>query len=65
MEVIFRRDPMIYDGSRANNGWLQETPKPITNLCWDNAVLISPQPGEEVEVWSPATSSKSTSMGAR
>jgi len=42
MEVIFRRDPMIYDGSKANNGWLQETPKPITNLCWDNAVLISP-----------------------
>ncbi len=42
MEVIFRRDPLIYDGSKANNGWLQETPKPITNLCWDNAVLISP-----------------------
>ncbi len=39
---MFRRDPLIYDGSRANNGWLQETPKPITNLCWDNAVLISP-----------------------
>ncbi len=42
MEVIFRRDPLVYDGSRANNGWLQETPKPITNLCWDNAVFISP-----------------------
>ncbi len=42
MEVIFRRDPMVYDGSRANNGWLQETPKPISNLCWDNAILISP-----------------------
>jgi MoCo/4Fe-4S cofactor protein with predicted Tat translocation signal len=42
MEVMFRRDPLIYDGSKANNGWLQETPKPITNLCWDNAVLMSP-----------------------
>ena len=42
MEVIFRRDPLVYDGTRANNAWLQETPKPITNLCWDNAVLISP-----------------------
>jgi MoCo/4Fe-4S cofactor protein with predicted Tat translocation signal len=41
-EVMFRRDPMIYDGSRANNAWLQETPKPLINLCWDNAVLISP-----------------------
>jgi MoCo/4Fe-4S cofactor protein with predicted Tat translocation signal len=42
LEVMFRRDPLIYDGIKANNGWLQETPKPITNLCWDNAVLISP-----------------------
>src|SRR5271169_6131805 len=42
LEVMFRRDPMVYDGSRANNAWLQETPKPITNLCWDNAILISP-----------------------
>jgi len=41
-EIIFRRDPLVYDGSRANNAWLQETPKPITNLCWDNAILISP-----------------------
>jgi molybdopterin-containing oxidoreductase family iron-sulfur binding subunit len=42
MEVMFRRDPLIYDGSWANNAWLQETPKPIMNLCWDNAVLVSP-----------------------
>ena len=42
VEVIFRRDPMVYDGSRANNAWLQETPKPITQICWDNPVLISP-----------------------
>ena len=34
---MFRRDPMIYDGSFANNGWLQETPKPLNKLCWDNA----------------------------
>jgi MoCo/4Fe-4S cofactor protein with predicted Tat translocation signal len=47
MEVMFRRDPMIYDGSRANNGWLQETPKPISNLCWDNAVLISPNQAKQ------------------
>ncbi len=42
MEVIFRADPLIYDGSRANNAWLQETPKPVMNFCWDNGVLISP-----------------------
>jgi len=42
MEVIFRPDPLIFDGSRANNAWLQETPKPVMNFCWDNGVLISP-----------------------
>src|ERR1700682_4187958 len=30
LEVIFRPDPTIYDGRFANNGWLQELPKPIT-----------------------------------
>jgi len=50
MEVVFRRDPLIYDGSRANNSWLQETPKPITNLCWDNAVFISPNQAKKSEL---------------
>jgi MoCo/4Fe-4S cofactor protein with predicted Tat translocation signal len=42
LEVIFRPDPTIYDGRFANNGWLQELPKPVTKLTWDNAVLLSP-----------------------
>jgi MoCo/4Fe-4S cofactor protein with predicted Tat translocation signal len=42
MEVIFHPDPLIFDGSRANNAWLQETPKPVSNVCWENPVLISP-----------------------
>jgi molybdopterin-containing oxidoreductase family iron-sulfur binding subunit len=41
-EIIFRPDPMIYDGRFANNGWLQECPRPITMLTWDNAALMSP-----------------------
>jgi MoCo/4Fe-4S cofactor protein with predicted Tat translocation signal len=41
IEVIFRPDPSLYDGRYANLGWLQELPKPITNLSWDNAALIS------------------------
>ena len=43
LEVIFRPDPTIYDGRFANNGWLQELPKPITKLTWDNAAIISPR----------------------
>jgi molybdopterin-containing oxidoreductase family iron-sulfur binding subunit len=41
VEIIFRPDPNIYDGRLANVGWLQELPKPVTNLSWDNAAIIS------------------------
>jgi molybdopterin-containing oxidoreductase family iron-sulfur binding subunit len=41
-EIVFRNDPCVLDGRFANNGWLQELPKPITKLAWDNAVLVSP-----------------------
>jgi molybdopterin-containing oxidoreductase family iron-sulfur binding subunit len=42
LEIIFRPDPTIYDGRFANNGWLQELPKPLTKLTWDNAAMVSP-----------------------
>ncbi len=42
LEISFRNDPAVLDGRFANNGWLQELPKPITRLTWDNAVLVSP-----------------------
>src|SRR5262249_2571493 len=41
-ELIVRPDSAIYDGRFENNGWLQELPKPVTKLTWDNAALISP-----------------------
>src|SRR6185295_16191728 len=33
-EINFRNDPSVLDGRFANNGWLQELPKPITRLTW-------------------------------
>jgi len=41
VEIIFRPDPNVYDGRWANVGWLQELPKPVTNLSWDNAAIMS------------------------
>ena len=38
MEINFRRDPSVYDGQFSNNGWLQELPKPMTKMTWDNPV---------------------------
>lgn len=42
MEIVFEPDPSIWDGRYANNAWLQELPKPLTKLTWDNPALVSP-----------------------
>ncbi|MGA3091830.1 MAG: TAT-variant-translocated molybdopterin oxidoreductase [Terriglobales bacterium] len=50
VELNFRRDPSIYDGRFANNGWLQELPKPLTKLTWDNPVMIGPAMAERMKL---------------
>ena len=49
IELQFRADPTLFDGRFANNGWLQETPKPITLLTWDNAAIVSPATAEKLK----------------
>jgi molybdopterin-containing oxidoreductase family iron-sulfur binding subunit len=41
IEIAFKSDPSLFDGRYANVGWLQELPKQITSLSWDNAALMS------------------------
>jgi MoCo/4Fe-4S cofactor protein with predicted Tat translocation signal len=49
-ELVFAPDPGVYDGRFGNNGWLQEWPRPITRLTWDNAVLMSPETAKKLKV---------------
>lgn len=39
--VVFTESPTLGDGKYANNGFLQETPHPITKVTWDNTANIS------------------------
>jgi MoCo/4Fe-4S cofactor protein with predicted Tat translocation signal len=51
-EVILREDSHVLDGRYANNGWLQELPKPLSKITWDNAIHISPAMAQEIGVQS-------------
>jgi molybdopterin-containing oxidoreductase family iron-sulfur binding subunit len=69
-EAVFATHPTLYDGRFANNGWLQETPDPITRLTWDNAVLVGPggaealgvETGDNITVAAGGTTVESTVM---
>ncbi len=49
-ELNLRPDTSAYDGRFANNAWLQELPRPITKITWDNAVLLSPASAQKLDV---------------
>jgi molybdopterin-containing oxidoreductase family iron-sulfur binding subunit len=50
VELNIRRDPTIYDGQFSNNGWLQELPKPMSKLTWDNAVQVGPKMADRLQL---------------
>lgn len=37
-------------GKHGNNPWLQELPDPVSKVCWDNYVAISPKLSEELGI---------------
>ena len=49
-ELNIRPCPSLYDGRFANNGWLQELPKPLTKISWDNAAFLSAKTAEKLGV---------------
>lgn len=48
LEILFRPDTNIYDGRYANNSWLQELPKPLTTIAWDNVAIVSPATAKKI-----------------
>ncbi len=50
LQIVFEPDPTIWDGTFSNNAWLQELPKPISKLTWDNAAILSPATAQELEL---------------
>ncbi len=43
-------DPCVADGRHANNGWLQELPRPFTKLTWDNVAIVAPATAQALGV---------------
>jgi MoCo/4Fe-4S cofactor protein with predicted Tat translocation signal len=50
LDLLFRRDPLIWDGRFADNPWLLETPRPFTQLTWGNAALIAPATAQRLDL---------------
>jgi len=48
--LLLRPDPTVWDGRFASNAWLQELPKPIVKLTWDNALMLAPKTAERLKV---------------
>ena len=42
LAVVIRPDSALWAGHAANNAWLQELPKPLTKVVWDNLLTIAP-----------------------
>ncbi len=48
LELALCGDASVFDGRFANNAWLQELPRPITRLVWENAAMCSPGTAAEL-----------------
>jgi molybdopterin-containing oxidoreductase family iron-sulfur binding subunit len=64
LEIVFRPDPTVHDGRFANNGWLQELPKPLSKLTWDNAVIVSPATAASLELGKRVNDISTNRMGS-
>ena len=50
LSLIFRPDASLWDGRFAANAWLQELPRPLTKIVWDNVITIAPALAERMKI---------------
>lgn len=46
--LVLQPDSAVWDGSFANNAWLQECPRPVTKQVWGNALTLNPRDAEHL-----------------
>ncbi len=47
LEILLYEKTGIGNGNQSNNPWLQELPDPISKVCWDNYIAVSPAMAKE------------------
>jgi MoCo/4Fe-4S cofactor protein with predicted Tat translocation signal len=50
IELVLKPSASTFDGSFANNGWMQELPNPVSKLTWDNAAQMSHRTAKKLGV---------------
>lgn len=50
IDLVFYTNVSVGTGKHANNPWLQELPDPVTKVCWDNYLMISPKLAGEMGI---------------
>ncbi|MCW5687045.1 MAG: TAT-variant-translocated molybdopterin oxidoreductase [Pseudolabrys sp.] len=64
VDIVFRPDPSVWDGRLANVAWLQEMPKPLTKITWDNPIAVSPRLADNLKVVNGDKVRVETAVGA-
>lgn len=49
-ELMLYQKAAIGNGNQANNPWLQEMPDPVSRICWDNYLTMSPKQVEDMKL---------------
>jgi molybdopterin-containing oxidoreductase family iron-sulfur binding subunit len=49
-ELVIMENTVLGSGSQANNPYLQETPEPISKVCWGNFVAVSQADAKELNL---------------